>query len=208
MTSCNKAKFLSQRRRRIGIAVASLLAFDCRVYAAAITITCTTENGMVPTSNGPLVITYDGEATGTLTVKGAFGDMALPATKQTRRGSVKGFNDDKEYEAVGIQADGPAAIVMPDKAVIEACVKGKPTPEGLTPEENVFMALMSCSASAPPGTAKVPITASVEIAFVSTAPPVLELMTTVMKQTYSEASTLPGGKITIETIPKCEIIQP
>jgi hypothetical protein len=196
--------------------LAALAAFPAAAFAETVTLQCVqntigarapAEGGAAANPNTAMTITYSGDASGTLTLKGAFGDMSLPATKQIRRGSVEGFNGGKEYSAIGIQGGGPATVTMPDKAAVEACVTGKPVPEGLSAEDNVFMALMQCTADAPPGKAKVPIAASVEIAFVSTAPPALELMTTHMKQTYSEASTLPGGKITIESDPRCEIVK-
>jgi hypothetical protein len=156
-------------------------------------------------SKDDMTLTYEGGDSGTLTVKGSLGDMTLPATKSVRTGSVEGVNDGKPYSAIGIKGAGDATASMPEKAALAACIASKPVPEPLTLEEFAPMALMSCLPTVKPGVAKVPITASIEIAVVE----VLKMVTIAIKRTYSDTDKSPGGPMTLETFAgNCSVVKP
>jgi hypothetical protein len=83
--------------------------------AETLMLNCT-EKSFGKTSD--LTLTYDGNGSGTLKVKGSYGEMALPASKEER-------TDKSGAKVTGIRASGPATVLMPDKAAIEACVTGR-----------------------------------------------------------------------------------
>jgi hypothetical protein len=196
----------------IGI-FASLCASAAAANAETIALTCAPHDVGAPTGaaatppTGAMTIAYSGAAAGTLTVKGPFGEMALPASIELREGTVEGVNDGKPYSAVGVRAAGPAKLLMPDKAAIEACVAAKLKPDDAKDADLAFMAAMSCTASAPPGANPVPVAASVEIALTAVAPGQWEVLTVDMKRTFAEPSALPGGALTVESDPRCEIVK-
>ncbi len=193
-------------------AIGWLTVITSGVSAEALALTCEQHDVGTPrgAGGGPadMTLAYDGEDTGTLTVKGPFGEMSLPATKQLKEGSDPSINGGKPYTVTGIRAAGPATVVMPDKAAIEDCVTGKLSAEDLKDRDIVFLAAMSCVGSAPPSAAAVPITADMEIALIATEPANLEIMAVYMKRTFTEASALPGGTITVESDPGCAIGTP
>jgi hypothetical protein len=154
-----------------------------------------------------MTLAYDGDASGTLMVTGPFGEMTLPASKESRSGTVEGVNDGKSYIAVGIRAAGSSVVLMPSKAAVEACVAGKLSPEDAKDADLAFMAAISCTGSAAQGANPVPVNASVEIALTSNGPGQWEILTVYMKRTFVQPSTLPGGKITVESDPRCEIVK-
>jgi hypothetical protein len=94
---------------------------------------------------------------------------------------------------------------MPDKAAIESCVAAKLKTEDAKDADLAFMATMSCAAAAAPGPNPVPVVVSVEIVLTSTAPGQWEVLTVDMKRTFAEPNALPGGKITVESDPRCQI---
>ncbi len=108
-----------------------------------------------------MTMVYEGGDTGTLTVKSTFGEMALPASKETRE---QVGDDGKKQSATGIRAAGPAKVLMPDKAAAEACAKGKLTPEQSQDADIVFTTVLGCLGQVPMGQAPIDIKASVEIA--------------------------------------------
>lgn len=75
-----------------------------------------------------MTLVYEGDGAGTLTVKDSFGEMSLPARKETREGQG---DDGTKMTATGIAAFGLVSAVMPDKAAIEACVNDKLPPDQL-----------------------------------------------------------------------------
>lgn len=187
--------------------LASVWLLSAPAGAETIALTCTPHDVGAPTdaAAGALTLSYAGEAAGVLTVNGPLGEMALPATKETREGVVEGVNDGKPYTVTGIRGSGPVVVLMPDKSAIEACVTDKLKPDGAADADLAFMAVLSCTGAAAQGANPVPVIASVEIALTSTAPGQWEILTVYMKRTFAEPSKLPGGKITIESDPRCEI---
>jgi len=147
-----------------------------------------------------MTLVYDGDASGTLKVKGAFGEMALPATRDEREGEVDGM----DLRATGIRAFGAASVFMPDKAAIEACVAKKLKPEEAADEDIVSTVLGSCAAAAPIGKAPIPIKVRVEIGVFD--PPSVEVFVT---RSFLEKSSLPGGTLSIESLPPpvCSLMQ-
>jgi hypothetical protein len=152
-------------------------------------------------NSSDMSITYEGAEQGTLTVKAASGDMTLPATKETREGTDE---DGKSYSVVGITASGETMSLMPDKAAIESCVKGKLSPDQLADEDIAYTAALGCAASTPLGKEPIKINGYVEIALID--PPVAQVFIT---KTFLEPSSLPGGKLKIDSLPppSCELQQ-
>jgi hypothetical protein len=182
--------------RSIGRSLAGALLFVSQsvapVEAETVSIACDAN----PAFNAPeMTIVYEGEADGTLTVTGAFGEMSLPATKEHREGT-----DEKgqPISATGIRASGPATVAMPEKAAIESCVKGKLPPDQLSDSDIVFMTVMSCVGEVPPGAGPVAINASVEIALEP-------LVYAGVTRTYAEPTDLAVGTISLEAYPTCSI---
>lgn len=111
--------------------------------AETLTFKCTETVGG---NQSEFTMVYEGTDKGTLTVKSASGDMALPASKEIKEGK----NDAGEaYTVTGIRAFGETMAVMPDKAAIEACVKGKTSPDQLADADIVFGLALSCASTVP-----------------------------------------------------------
>jgi hypothetical protein len=140
-----------------------------------------------------MTLVYEGDESGTLTVKDAFGEMSLPASKEAREGKT---DAGETYTATGIRAFGQVAALMPDKAAIEACVKGKLSGEMLQDSDIVFSTALSCGSSTPMGTEPVQVNANVEISVVE--PPSAYVFIT---RTYVEPTSLAGGKIELSSMP-------
>ena len=172
--------------------------FACTValVATARAGTTTLECAANPAFNSPeMTLVYEGEAEGTLTITAPFGTMSLPATMESREGTDE---TGQALSATGIRAAGPATVQMPDKAAIEACVKGKLPPDQLSDSDIVFVTVMGCAREAPPGAEPIAIEASAEIAL---APMVYVGVT----RTFAEPTDLAVGKIALEAYPTCAI---
>jgi hypothetical protein len=156
------------------------------VHAETLTFNCE-DRSLGKTSD--LTLVYDGESSGTLKIKGSYGEMALPASKEDRTG-------DDGAKVTGIRASGPASVLMPEKAAIEACVTGKLKPDELQDKDIVYATTGSCAASAPIGKEPIPIKGYAEIAIME--PPSAYVFVT---RTYAESTTLAGGVITLDTMP-------
>ena len=151
-----------------------------------------------PTLNAPaMTIVYDGEADGTLTITAPFGEMRLPATKESREGADEAG---QPLSATGIRAAGPATVQMPEMAAIEACTRGQLSPEFLADPDIVFMTVMGCAKEAPVGAQPIAINASAEIALA----PIVYVGVT---RTYTEPTDLAVGTIAIEAYPNCAITE-
>lgn len=174
---------------RASVLLLSTGLFACSAGAEPVSLTCE-ERDAGQTSQMTMI--YEGDAQGTLKVKGSFGEMALPASKETREGEVDG----KKTSVMGIRASGPATVLMPDKAAIEACVTGKLDAEQIKDEDIVFATMSGCRAEAPLSKAPIAINAMVEIAALE--PPGAYVF---MTRTFVEPTTLPGGKITVDSLP-------
>lgn len=172
--------------------VALLAAMACARVAHASTVSMRCQDKDDAGATSAMTLVYDGDASGTLKVKGAFGEMALPATKEERVGDGDGI----ELVATGIRAFGKASVLMPDKVAIESCVARKLTIEEMADEDIVSTILGSCITAAAGELKTVEIKASVEIGIFD--PPSVEVF---VKRTFLEKSLLPGGKLTIESLP-------
>lgn len=177
-----------------GAILASMLSFLSTAHAATTTLSCEAN----PTLNAPeMTIVYEGTAKGTLTITAPFGTMSLPATLESREGTDEAG---QPLSATGIRAAGPATVQMPDKAAIEACVKGKLSAEQLADSDIVFVTVMGCAREAPVDAEPVAVNASAEIA--------LEPLVYVgVTRTYTEPTDLSVGKIALEAYPNCSVVK-
>ncbi len=189
--------FAPEHRRAAASVLLLIAAVSCTTAARAdtLTINCV-EKSYGKTSD--LVLVYEGSDSGTLTVKAPYGEMALPASKEERTDESSGA------KVTGIRASGPATVLMPDKAAIEACVTGKLKPEEAADQDIVYTVIGSCAADAPLGKEPIKIDGYAEIAIME--PPSAYVFIT---RTYLESTTLAGGKIKLDTLPppNCSLAQ-
>jgi hypothetical protein len=136
--------------------VCLLALLSSTAQAEPINILCEDAGEKTPAK---LTLTYEGDSSGTLTVKAPFGEMSLPATKEQR----EDVEDGEKLTATGIRAFGPATVTMPDKAAIEACVKGKLKPDEAQDEDIVATVLGSCAQAALPSKEPIAVKATVAI---------------------------------------------
>ena len=99
----------------LAILVSLSAMFVGNARAETVNISCDSAGETAPAK---LLLTYEGGASGTLTVQAPFGTLSLPATKENRQD----VEDGEKLTATGIRAFGSATVTMPDKAAIEACV--------------------------------------------------------------------------------------
>ena len=158
--------------------------------AETITVNCKGEEFDKPYE---LTLAYEGDDSGTLRVTGSFGDMSLPAGKKQREG-VNSDGDKISATVIWGAADIP--VIVPDKAAIEACVKGKLPPDQVRDSDFVFMTIPSCAAAAPPTGQPIPVNVYAELGILD---PKTIFLT--FKRTYLEASDMPDGKIVLEPLP-------
>jgi hypothetical protein len=185
---------LFKRALRTSTFLAWTLALATIARAGTTTLQCEAN----PALNAPeMTIVYEGETQGTLTIKAPFGEMSLPATMESRQGTDE---TGQPLSAHGIRAAGPATVQMPDKAAIEACVRGKLPPDQLADSDIVFVTVMSCAKEVPVGAEPIAINASAEIAL---APLVYVGVT----RTYAEPTDLAVGTIALEAYPNCSIVE-
>lgn len=175
--------------------IGTSVGLSSTVHADTLTINCV-EKSFGKTSD--LTLVYEGNGSGTLKVKGSYGEMALPASKEERTDESSGA------KVTGIRASGPATVLMPDKSAIEACVNGKLKPEEAADEDIVSTVLGSCAADAPIGKEPISIKGYAEIAIME--PPSAYVFVT---RTYVEGTTLAGGVIKLDTLPppNCTLVQ-
>jgi hypothetical protein len=172
------------------------LLLPATANAESITVKCAGEEDGKPYA---MTMVYEGDDSGTLKISGAFGDMSFPAGKRSRDSVVAG----ESIHAVQIWAGGEIPLVMPDKAAIEACVKGKLPPDQVTDADIVFITIPSCAAAAPPTAHPIPVKVYAEFTFLD--PETVELT---FRRTYLEKTDLPEGTITLEPIsppPHCTV---
>lgn len=166
------------------------------IFPLAFTTACSRSEAETMTfkCNAPseMTLVYEGDESGTLTVTESSGAFSLPARMETREGEVDGT----PAKAMGILANGPVSMMMPDKEAIEACVKSKLSGDLLADADVVFTTALGCSSSAPMGKEPVQVDAKVEISVVE--PPSAYVFIT---RTYVEPSSLAGGKIELSSMP-------
>jgi len=172
------------------LATAATLLGGGAARAETIRVACAANIGF----NAPeMALVYEGGESGSLTVTGGFGTMQLPASKQVREGAD---DDGQPLTAINIHASGPANILMPDKAALEACVSEKLVPEYANDIDVIYATIMGCAQDVPPSAAPVAINASVDI----TLTPEVFLGYT---RTYDGPTNLPGGEIKLDAFPNC-----
>lgn len=186
------------------LAIAVLLALAAAPASAApLMITCENEDFATVDWKGPLKVTYDGEATGTLTIQSQHIALTLPAKKEVRTGELDG----KPHSVTGITGNADTNAVMPDLAALDACAQSAVQPEFKDDADMYAVARMSCLATTKPGAAPVKVAASVSVALVPGAKAGATDVVVEIKRTYLDKSASPGGAASIETFPKnCAII--
>ena len=148
-----------------------------------------------------MTMVYDGEESGTLKISGAFGDMTLPAARRDRETTS---DEGETIRATQFWGGAELPLVVPDKAAIEACVKGKLPPDQITDADIVFVTLPSCVAAAPPTAQPIPVKVYAEATILDA-----ETVFVIFKRTYLEKTDLPDGEIVLEPLPppNCTIAQ-
>ncbi len=173
-----------------------LLVAACGGSAQAETISLTCEQGNNLGMPSPaMTMVYEGGDSGTLTVKSTFGEMSLPAQRITAEGPDE---TGKTRTVVNLRASGPAKVLMPDKAAVESCAKGKLTPEQAQDKDIVYVTLMGCMATTPQGSSPVDVTASAQVSLLD--PPYVGFT-----RTYVEPGTLSSEPVKVEAFPDCTV---
>lgn len=185
------------KRRLLSARLPSLLILSgfiaAPVSAETLAVACEADQRF----NSPeMTLVYDGdESGGTLTVTAAFGEMSLPATREVREGTDP---QGQSYSVIGIRGSGRAKVQMPDKAAVEACVKGKLPADQLADADMVFVTLMGCVGAVQPGPEPVEVDANATIALMPE--PYVEFT-----RSFAEPTELAGGKIEMQGFPNCTI---
>jgi hypothetical protein len=176
-----------------------LLVASCGGSAQAETISVSCEESQSWQSPA-MTLVYEGADSGTLTIKGEFGEMALPATKEKREGPDE---QGGTRSVVGIRASGPAKVIMPDKKAAEECAKGKLTGDQAQDKDIVFVTMMGCLGTVPKGTEPVDINAYTTVALLDPPDAYVEFI-----RTYVEPSNLPGSEpVKVESFVTCRLAQ-
>lgn len=177
------------------LAIAFVLGSAGSAWAGTISAQCTGQDG---DKSFAMTLVYEGDDSGTLKIGGSFGDMNLPAGKRSRHSVVAG----ETIDATQIWGGAEVPLIVPDKAAIEACVKGKLSPDQIKDADVVFITIPSCAAAAPPTTEPIPVTVYAEFTYLD--PQTVNL---VLKRTYLEKTDLPGRTLTLELSPmsQCKI---
>ena len=160
--------------------------------AEVITVKCAGEESGKPYQ---MSLVYEGDDHGTLKIGGTFGDMSFPAAKRERDLEVAG----EKIHATQFWGGAEIPLVVPDKAAIEACVKGKLPPDQVTDADIVFITIPSCAAAAPPTAQPIPVKVYAEFTFLDA-----ESTLVIFKRTYLEKTDLPGGMLTLELMPTAQ----
>ena len=179
---------------RPAILIAALL-LPAQAMAATQTLNCTLEVFDKDNPSGktvPLTFTFDRDAK-TLAVTSPWGDMSFANTMLA--GDPAG-----DY---GVRASGPATIIMPDKAAMEACLAAKGEGEAKTDPDMLALYAQSCVQQA--GDSPAPVAASVtfEISVIENTPNIF------FTRKYVEKSPVAGDYIELASfpLPKCTIAQ-
>lgn len=179
------------RKSRPCFRIAALVSFAFVFVTAS---GCSEAETITVKCDAPLEMTlvYEGDDSGTMTVTDSSGAFSLPASLERRKSEVDG----KLIKAMGIRADGAVSTIMPDKATVEECIKGKVSTDLLADPDVVFTTAMGCGTSVAPGKDPVEINANVEITVLD--PPEAYVFVT---RTYAEPTTLGDGTIELTSMP-------
>ena len=171
--------------------------------AAPLMITCENEDIIAVDWKAPLTVTYDGEATGTLTIQSQHIALSLPARKEVRTGQLDG----KPHSVTGIVASADTSAVMPDLAALDACAQSSVQPEFKDDADMYDVAILSCLSKTKPGATPVKVAASVSVALIPGDEAGATDVLVEIKRTYLDKSASPGGTASFGTFPRnCAIV--
>lgn len=163
--------------------------------AETIIISCKFENANIKlTGNESLAATYEGDESGTVTIKASTFEFSIPAKKQNRAADG----------APLIEAWEKTSSAMPDLASIESCIAKTIDPAETQDKGAYDYAATQCTRDTPPGQAVLPIMASVKILLLPVdgeVAPVVEI-----SRYYEGKTAAPDGRTRLDTFPgACEI---
>lgn len=179
--------------------VACLALLAAGAQAGSLTVRCQEElfdASVRPSGFAQMTLAYEGGASGVLTVGATFGDVVLPAALVEQDSEAAG----EVTHVIGIRAAGPAEVLMPPKADIEACVNAAAKGEALD-ADLVAYHVNSCRVKAAPARDAVSATVTVDLTLLDGEGAAL------IGRTYAEPSALPGGRIRLDSwpMPECTL---
>ena len=182
----------------IATAIAALVIAQAQpAIADTVKITCA-QADMIAGADDPLTVTYEGDASGTLTVASERINLALPATKELRTGEFEG----KPHSVTGIRAFAEVETTMPDRAALEACAAKSVAPEFKDDADMFAVSMLSCVKSAQSAAAPVRVAAQLSVALVpSDIAGAADDVVVEIKRTYLEKANAPGGSISLDAFP-------
>jgi hypothetical protein len=186
-----------------GCAVAlGLLAFaSSQASAATLTVTCERADVIVSTWNGPMTITYTGDAEGTIQLKAPYGELAMPAKLVTHP-----MADGTPGRVV--KAFGDTTMTMPDLAALETCIAKQIEPGQDADSGSYDMARDACLAQTPPTASPIPMTAQIDLGIFPGESPSKYGLVIEIKRTYLEKTKAPNGRTHIDSFPaKCDLVE-
>lgn len=182
------------------IAVVALVLAGGPVAAETIAVSCEQGDVIVAAWRGPMTIIYEGDEAGTLTLKGPYGDLSLPATRKMQAA------DGSQEPTRLIEGFGTTTATMPDLAQLEACVARTIAPGEEGDGDSYDVAQMGCFAATPPGNEPVQIIGHVKLGIFPGEPPEQHGLVIEVKRTYSEKTKSPSGRTDINSFPaKCSL---
>ena len=159
-------------------ALAATHTFDCTLPAF--------DAGGLPAGTHPLMLTFDGDASGgTLAVKSPWGDMSFANVRLA--GDPAGD--------FGVRASGPATILMPDKAAMEACLADRGKGEEKTDADLLALFIQGCATRVAEGPAPVAASVTFEISVIDGAPNIF------FTRRYVDKSPVAGDTIEVASFP-------
>ena len=165
--------------------------------AATITIACPKEDLIVSGWNGPIVFTYDGDATGTLKAKSGTFELSMPAKME----EISRVVDGVRHKTTAIRAFDKASSRMPELAALEACIAKAIDPAEAQDSDAYLNARDGCLPNTPISAAPVPITAFINIGIVPGEKPEELAPIVEIQRTYTDKTKAPGGTTRIDTFP-------
>lgn len=175
---------------RPALAIGLLLGFPEAPLAARIGLSCASGD-VVTGSAGPITYSYEGEASGTLTVKSTAGQFILPATMMT------------DGETTSIKGNGMTNAPMPDLAALETCIAQRRD----TQDPDAYLSARdACLSSTPLAIAPVGIKGWVNIGIMPGLTPDKPGVMIEVKLTYARKTAGPGGVTSIDSFPgRCSV---
>lgn len=170
-------------------------------HASTVSVSCEKADMISSAWSGPMTIVYEGDASGTLKLKGPYGELTLPATSERRQAATG-----SAQEAQLIEGFGTTQTTMPDLALLEACIATKVAPGEEGSADSYDFAVTQCLASTPPAKDPVAVTAQVKLGIFPGEPPEEYGLVVEVKRTYDQKTKSPRGSTSIDSFPaKCTI---